>query len=482
MKEEQNRFLVAVILSGAILFSWQFFFAKPKAEIAKKEQESITKTTLAQQAPKVLIDDVTTKGDSEFTLSNKISTVTLSEKLEIISSQFEKISTKSLFKNENKISQINFTKDSGEQQLSFNVKETGLNSLLFQNSEITANISLDENGKLSFAFSNISNEIKGIVTYSYGTALKADGHQFSKYVYFKDSLVETTVEPKMETVKDLGRVQWSGFDYKYHLSGFSFPDSTKDSVFNITINSDSIKTTLPIQNSINFFFIKKTYDSLVKMGDNLHMAVDLGWFSFLAIPILRGLQYCYSIVPNYGWAIILLTLFIRLITSPLQFISSKSMKKMQKIQPELTKLREKYKDNPQKMQQESMALFKKTGANPMSGCFPLLLQMPIFFAFYKVLYGAVELMGAPFIGWIHDLSVKDPYYVLPVLVSIGMFLQQKIMPSTAADPTQQKVMMFLPLIFGFIMKDLPSGLNLYIFVSTIFGIFQQYVILKTVKV
>ena len=144
----------------------------------------------------------------------------------------------------------------------------------------------------------------------------------------------------------------------------------------------------------------------------------------------------------------------------------------------IKQLREKFKEDPQRLQKESMALFKRAGANPLSGCLPLILQMPIFIAFYKVLYSAVELVGAPFLFWIVDLSQKDSLYVLPVLMSIMMFIQQKITPQTTADPTQRKIMMFMPLIFGFIMKDLPSGLTLYILVSTIFGILQQLLIYK----
>ena len=149
------------------------------------------------------------------------------------------------------------------------------------------------------------------------------------------------------------------------------------------------------------------------------------------------------------------------------------MKKMQVIQPELQKVREKFKDEPQKLQKETMDLFKRSGANPLGGCLPLIAQMPIFFAFYQVLYNAVELVDAPFALWIMDLSVKDPYYVLPVLMGAALFAQMKLNPTPTQDPMQKKVMMFMPLIFLFIMKDLPAGLNLYIFVSTVFGIIQQ---------
>ncbi|MFN8369987.1 MAG: membrane protein insertase YidC [Bacteriovoracaceae bacterium] len=197
--------------------------------------------------------------------------------------------------------------------------------------------------------------------------------------------------------------------------------------------------------------------------------------------MLRTLQFFYKHFPNYGLAIILLTIFVRLLTFPLQYKSFKSMKKMQVLQPELAKLREKYKADPQKMQKETMDLFKRAGANPLGGCLPMLLQMPIFFAFYTVLSNAIELVGAPFYFWLHDLSNKDPFYVLPVLMTGSMFLQQKMTPTPTTDPMQQKVMMFMPLIFGFIMKDMPSGLSLYIFVSTLFGILQQWIVYKTIE-
>jgi YidC/Oxa1 family membrane protein insertase len=238
-----------------------------------------------------------------------------------------------------------------------------------------------------------------------------------------------------------------------------------------------------IPNAANTFaadlvFTKKNYDELISLGDNLHLSVDFGFFAILAVPTLRALQFVYKFIPNYGIAIILVTILIRLITFPLQYKSFKSMKKMQGIQPELAKIKEKYKDEPQKMQKETMDLFKKAGANPLSGCLPLLLQMPFFFAIYKVLYSSVELVGAPFYGWIHDLSIHDPFYILPVLMAVAMFAQQKMTPTTTMDPTQAKIMMFMPVIFAFIMKSLPAGLVLYILVSTVVGVLQQMIVYK----
>ena len=140
----------------------------------------------------------------------------------------------------------------------------------------------------------------------------------------------------------------------------------------------------------------------------------------------------------------------------------------------MNKLKEKYKDDAQAIQRETMALFKRAGANPMGGCLPILAQFPVLIAFYKVLSAAVELVNAPFYGWIHDLSVKDPYYIYPIAMTLSMVIQQKFTPQSTTDETQKKIMMFMPFFVGFIMKDLAAGLVIYMFVSTLLGMIQQY--------
>jgi YidC/Oxa1 family membrane protein insertase len=149
------------------------------------------------------------------------------------------------------------------------------------------------------------------------------------------------------------------------------------------------------------------------------------------------------------------------------------MKAMQRLQPQIAALKEKYKDEPAKMQQEQMTLFKTHKVNPMGGCLPMLVQLPVFIALYAVLGNSIELFQAPFFGWIQDLSTKDPYYIYPVLMGVSMFVQQKLTPAVGMDPAQQKVMMFMPVLFSGMMINLPSGLTMYIFVSTLLGIFQQ---------
>jgi len=230
------------------------------------------------------------------------------------------------------------------------------------------------------------------------------------------------------------------------------------------------------ENKIEFSFKlysgPKDYAELSK-APQLNRLIDYGMFAIFAVPLLKAMKFFHSLIPNYGVAIILLTLLVRLLLYPLQAKSVRSMKEMQKLQPKIAALRERYKDDMTRFNQEQMALFKAHKVNPMGGCLPILVQLPILFALYSVIGNSIELFHAPFFGWIKDLSVKDPLYIYPVLMGISMFFQQKLTPSAGMDPAQQKVMMVMPVLFSFMMIGLPSGLTMYIFVSTILGIAQQ---------
>ncbi len=228
---------------------------------------------------------------------------------------------------------------------------------------------------------------------------------------------------------------------------------------------------------ISAFIGPKDVNYLKQIDPGLMEIIDYGWFDMIARWLLSLLKILFSFVGNWGWAIVLMTLIIKIILLPLNIYASKSMKRMQKIQPQIKEIREKLKDNPQEMNMKVMGLMKENKANPVSGCLPMLLQFPIFFAFYRVLGQSIELYQAPFMLWIQDLSLKDPYYILPVLMSVAMFFQMKISPS-AMDPMQKKVMMFMPLVFGIFMLGLPSGLTLYIFISTLFGIIQHFILMR----
>ena len=230
-------------------------------------------------------------------------------------------------------------------------------------------------------------------------------------------------------------------------------------------------------------FVPKNLDILRKIDPSLDTTVNLGFFTFIAYPLLWFLKFIYKYVGNYGVAIIILTIVIKLLTFPLVLKSTKSMRKMAEFQPKLKALQEKHKDNKEALNREMMVLMKGSGYNPMAGCFPMLLQMPIFFALYSVLYAAVELYRAPFALWIVDLSAKDPLYITPVLMTLVMFLQQKLTPpAPGLDPAQRKVMMFMPLMFGAFMVTTPSGLCVYMLVNSIVSVIQQQYLNKKLGV
>ncbi len=226
-----------------------------------------------------------------------------------------------------------------------------------------------------------------------------------------------------------------------------------------------------------FYAGPKEYDRLKQLNSGLEHIIDFGWFAFIAMPLFWVLKFVYKYLGNYGWAIILVTIAVRIPFIPILNKSQQSMKKLQKVQPLMNEIKEKYKKDPQRMQKEMMELYKKHKVNPVGGCLPMLLQIPVFIALYNVLGKAIELRGAPFAFWITDLAAKDPYYVLPITMGVTMVIQQKMTPSTM-DPTQAKIMMFMPIIFTFMFLSFPSGLVLYWLVNNILGIVQQYFVNK----
>jgi YidC/Oxa1 family membrane protein insertase len=245
--------------------------------------------------------------------------------------------------------------------------------------------------------------------------------------------------------------------------------------------------------SYGVFFGPKQLSLLKQIGRGLDEAVNFGWFDFLAKPFLWIMNHIYGVIPNYGVAIILLTVMTKILLWPLGSKSYKSMSEMKRIQPLMAEIREKYKKDKQKMNSEMMSLYRTYKINPMGGCLPMVVQIPVFFALYRMLYEAIELRHAPFVGWINDLSAPDrlldfpfsiplmePPYGIPVLTIVmgaTMFLQQKMSPAPG-DPAQAKMMMFMPLIFTVIFINFSSGLVLYWLINNVLSIAQQYYIQK----
>lgn len=244
---------------------------------------------------------------------------------------------------------------------------------------------------------------------------------------------------------------------------------------------------------VDLYVGPKDIDLLEAAGHGLRRAVDLGWFTFVALPMLQALRFLTRFTSNYGVSIIVLTVFIKLLFYPLTKKSFQSMRAMQQLQPEMAKIRERLKDKPDEMNREVMELYKRHKVNPLGGCLPMVLQLPVFIGLYSALQNAIELRHAPFVGWITDLSAPDrlgsiqlPFVehpgipVMTLLMGASMFVQQWMTPS-AADPAQQRVMMIMPVMFTFMFINFPAGLTLYWLVNNVLTIAQQYMMTRSPK-
>jgi YidC/Oxa1 family membrane protein insertase len=292
-------------------------------------------------------------------------------------------------------------------------------------------------------------------------------------------------------------IDWVAYEGTYFMCGII---PTTKPISTITLNAVDELVSIDVQSALDtlapntektyshqLFYGPKKLSLLKQTGANLAKIINFGWFDVIAKPMLYLLNWFYAVFSNYGVAIILVTVILKALFWPITQKGLKSMKNMQKLQPKMVKIKEKYKGDPTKMNQEMMNLYKTYKVNPLGGCLPMVLQIPVFFALYKVLLQSIELRHAPFMLWITDLSAPDRLYlgfdlpylgglpVLTLLMGASMFLQQKMTPTTA-DPTQAKIMMFLPVIFTVMFVNFASGLVLYWFVNNLLSILQQYLI------
>ncbi|QPJ64409.1 MAG: membrane protein insertase YidC [Candidatus Nitrohelix vancouverensis] len=286
-----------------------------------------------------------------------------------------------------------------------------------------------------------------------------------------------------------GDISWTGFQNKYFAAALIPERGAKSAVVkkegeNVYVGLEFEAVQSAAHATFALYAGTKELQILEATGHNMIRVLDYGWFgnkfAFLVKPLLKVLQYFYGILHNYGWAIIVLTLIIKLLFFPLTHKSFKSMKGMHKIQPYVKVIQERNKGDRSKMNEELLELYKKHRVNPLGGCLPMLLQIPVFIGLYHALFFSIELRGAPFILWIEDLSVADPYYVTPIMMGATMFFQQKLSPQIG-DPMQQKILMFLPILFTFLFLSFPAGLVIYWTVNNILTISQQFYIYKIAK-
>ena len=507
----EKRMFVAVALSMLILLAWPFLFnkKKPQQDIPQVTEQTTTSQSASGSNTgknfKIEPEKAAVKEDI-YTIENNYIKIDVSS----IGGKIKQASFKK-YKDDKKVVLKFFGRDiedkgafqiSGLESTSFKlVKKTeGSLSLEYKGkaTSVTINYSLSDNDPYllkaevkvpdsdKLKFNIMASASKDQNQYSFSSDPETRSRLYVVYSQDKVERIPIKVKDEVKTISFENKVNWVGVSDRYFL--FSALPS-KGAFFSEVVadkkNSDATYSTefslIPTDGLYNYsiYIGPKDVSYLRKAEPTLSESIDFGWLAIISVPMLELMKFFYKIIPNYGVAILLLTLIVRLIMYPLQHKSMKSMKKMQELQPHLKTLQEKYKNDKPKLNQEMMQFMKTHKVNPMSGCLPMLLQLPVFIALYKVLASAVELYRSPFIFWITDLSIKDPLYIFPVLMGVMMFVQQKITPNPTMDPTQAKMMMFLmPIIFTVFMVGLPSGLTLYILFSTVLGIAQQHMMNK----
>ncbi len=533
-----QRAFLAIILSFLILFGYQYFFVKPVAQTpqssAPTQQEATQSAATAPAAGVVAAPTVAADPNArDITVDTPMYTAVFNEQGGGMKSLVLKNYRTTLDQNSGPMQLVQ-----GKQPADFPVVfslDNGAGSALPMFKADKTSLTLTQGGEsssltmqattpegvrirrtltfrgdsylinVSYALENTSGRAAQI---SPALSLASDpfSHtsQSSQYLfagpaaYVNGELVETKTKKLTDGPVVLqGKISWSGYVDNYFMAAVA-PVSTNVHTVTMQGSEKQVRTviseglfTLGNGESKSFdyglYFGPKKLKVLESAGYDFAGAVYFGWFDLLAKPMLWLLNFFHQYSGNYGMAIILLTVLIKLSFWPITQKGMKSMKNMQKLQPKIAKLRERFKDDPAKMNQEMMGLYKTYKVNPVGGCLPMLIQIPFFFALYRVLMASIELRHAPFMLWINDLSAPDrlwigfdlPYLhgipVLTLLMGASMYLQQKMTPTTA-DPTQAKIMQFLPVVFTFMFLNFASGLVLYWFVNNLLSILQQYLI------
>jgi len=317
-----------------------------------------------------------------------------------------------------------------------------------------------------------------------GAAVYTDVGKFQKMTF--EDLAKGSV--KFETTADNG---WIGIVQHYFVAAWLPPGKGQREFYARPVGGGlySAGVILPVSGiapgsrgtiAATLYAGPQEQDKLAALAPGLDLVVDYGWLTVIAAPIFWVLQWLHRLVGNWGWSIILLTVLIKLMFFPLSAASYKSMARMRVVTPKMMKIKEMFGNDRARMNQEMMALYKKEKINPLGGCLPIVIQIPVFISLYWVLLASVEMLGAPWVLWIHDLSTKDPYYVLPLIMGATMFVQTKLNP-TPPDPIQAKVMLAMPIVFTVMFLFFPAGLVLYWTVNNVLSIAQQWQITRMIE-
>jgi len=514
----EKRALIAVAISFVILFIYQYFFIKPepqqvqkKTEVVKKEEPAPEKPAELSVPPKSTAEEKEIKVETEFysaifttrggTLKHYelkkykdkdgknvvlLKSPGLEPPLSIGSTDKFNLSDAD-FHTSGK--DITLDKDKMSDSLIFEYADSGLSvrrTFTFHSNDYRI---------------DVKDEVSGLPDYwiTIGTDFGIyDSKDKSSHIGPVLLTGTKRVEPKLKEAESYrDDLKWIAQEDKYFFT--ALVPVTKVDEARVWKMKDSSVIAFMSKVRTNEFILyagPKEYDRLKALHVGLEHIIDFGFFSVLAVPLFWTLKLFYNFLGNYGWAIVLLTILIRIPFIPLVNKSQKSMKKLQELQPRMAEVREKFKKDPQRMQREMMDLYKKYKVNPLGGCLPIILQIPVFFALYKILMIAIELRGAPFMLWLKDLSAPDTLFghipawfpliggfaigPLPILMGATMIVQQRMTP-TSMDPAQNRIMMFMPIIFTFLFLNFATGLVLYWLMNNIFSITQQLYVNRKLK-
>ncbi len=510
-EKTQKKILIATALSFAFFIAYDFLYLQPKQaavnELNKQNQavQQQTTTTTQNQAPAIINNTtaqnsapktnniVTTDIISTIETKNniikidnlgRVAQVTLKEVQYVDADNkqihlFEQNQLRPLevrFANtatNNEAFKVNVTASASEVNAITSTQQITLTQNL-TNTTLTKVLTFYPDGHYDIDVSSTNKE-EFFITPGFRPNVLADMYaDHGALLALNDGTLNIIEDEDMEKSAELIGVNVaSAFDRYYATVLYNYDVSMAVSVMKDINDSPNMFIQAKDNIKLHGYMGPKEYKTLTNLDQRLSSVIEYGWFTFIAKPMFTMLQYIHDYVGNWGWTIVITTILIKLILFPLSHKGMVSMNRLKDLAPKIKAIQEKYPDK-QKASMHMMELYKKEGANPMGGCLPIILQIPVFFAIYRVLLNAIELKGSEWIFWINDLAEMDPYFILPILMGATMFLQQKITPNTMTDPLQQKMFQFLPVIFTFFFLWFPAGLTLYWFINNLFTIGQQY--------
>jgi len=514
-KDTQKRILLATVISLVFFLVYDFFYLQPEYEKQKAaaKQEALVKQTTTQTTNTAGIDKNLAPASASTNSAPQVNNTTNSDIIATIKTaksiyEIDSLGriaqvtlTTKVYENEEHTGGIKLFTKTQLKPLEVRFADGAINAEAFKTKVVPSATNLDatqESTTLTLTQKLTNTTLTKTLTFypdgHYDVDVKTSNQQnyFITPGFRPDVLADMYADHGALTINadgTLNVIEDEGMDRNAEFVGVRAVSSFDRYYASVLYNFDKNHQVTAMKNSSDspemFIHIKtealyhgyagpKEYKVLASLHPQLTDVIEYGWFTFIAKPMFAMMQYIHDYVGNWGWTIVLVTILVKIILFPLSHKGMMSMNRLKELAPKIKSIQEKYKDDKQKASMHMMELYKKEGANPMGGCLPILLQIPVFFAIYRVLLNAIELKGSEWIFWIQDLSVMDPYFILPILMGVTMYVQQKITPTQIQDEMQQKIFQFLPVIFTVFFLWFPAGLTLYWFINNLFTVGQQY--------